>query len=266
MTEPLSSPELSLVCRRAALPRPFLSRRFPRRIFGFLLPRHQNRSPQSNQQHSPHHRKRNVHGNPYPALANHFPADKNQHHRQPLIQESQPVDDSRQQKIQRAQAKNRQHVRRVHDERVARNSKNRGNRIHRQRHVRNFHNQQHEKQRRCEKLSAVARKELFALIFTHQAQVFAREADHPAFLRMHIHMFEKHPDSRVHQESPSKYSTQEKCSINCAPTPIMIPRITSAPTTPHSSKRCCSRSSTANARKITRNRNRLSTLSAFSIK
>ena len=54
--------------------------------------------------------------------------------------------------------------------------------------------------------------------------------------------------------------------MSSAPTPIKIPRITSAPTTPHSSKRCCKRSSTANARKITRKRNKLSTLRAFSIR
>src|SRR5260370_26143849 len=65
------------------------------------------------------------------------------------------------------------------------------------------------------------------------------------------------------RNAPSTYITQEKCLINSAPSAIITPRMASAPTTPHSRRRCCRRSSTANARKITRKRNRLSTLRFF---
>src|SRR6266851_499759 len=39
--------------------------------------------------------------------------------------------------------------------------------------------------------------------------------------------------------APRMYVTQEKCSINSAPRAIITPRMISAPTTPHSRRRCC---------------------------
>src|SRR5580692_2227488 len=67
------------------------------------------------------------------------------------------------------------------------------------------------------------------------------------------------------RNAPNTYSTQLNRSIKPAPAAIITPRIANAPTIPHSKMRCCTFSSTLNARKITRNKKRLSTLSAFSM-
>src|ERR1700676_4857574 len=67
------------------------------------------------------------------------------------------------------------------------------------------------------------------------------------------------------RNAPNTYSTQLNRPINPAPAAIIAPRITSAPRIPHSRMRCCTFSSTVNARKITKNRKRLSTLRAFSM-
>src|SRR5213080_1669353 len=88
----------------------------------FLLSWDQDRSQQSNQQYSPHNAKRYGLGNVHPLFADHFSPDKNQDDRQSLIQEAQTVDDSRQQKVQRPKPQNREHIRCVHNERIASNA------------------------------------------------------------------------------------------------------------------------------------------------
>src|SRR5213080_1669350 len=112
----------------------------------FLLSWDQDRSQQSNQQYSPHNAKRYGLGNVHPLFADHFSPDKNQDDRQSLIQEAQTVDDSRQQKVQRPKPQNREHIRCVHNERIASNAEHRADGVHGQLGVRNLHHKQNQKQ------------------------------------------------------------------------------------------------------------------------
>src|SRR5437879_10823041 len=112
----------------------------------FLLSWDQDRSQQSNQQYSPHNAKRYRLGNVHPLFADHFSPDKNQDDRQSLIQEAQTVDDSRQQEVQRPKPQNREHIRCVHNERIASTAEHRGEGVHGEREVLNMNHKQYKHQ------------------------------------------------------------------------------------------------------------------------
>ena len=66
----------------------------------------------------------------------HLEADKNQHGCQPILQEMKLVDRSREQKVQRTKAENREDIRREDDQWLFGDSKNGWNRVDRKKNVR----------------------------------------------------------------------------------------------------------------------------------
>src|SRR5207249_1791306 len=167
----------------------------------FLLSWDQDRSQQSNQQYSPHNAKRYGLGNVHPLFADHFSPDKNQDDRQSLIQEAQTVDDSRQQKVQRPKPQNREHIRCVHNERIASNAEHRGDGVHGQRDVRNLHHKQNQKQWSRKQPARIANEETITMILVAYSEMPAREAHDPALLRMNISLVkEEHARTGVDEE------------------------------------------------------------------
>src|SRR5256886_8045088 len=133
--------------------------------------------------------------------ANHFSPNKNQDDRQSLIQEAQTVDDSRQQKIQRPKPQNREHIRCVHNERIASNAEHRGDGVHGQRDVRNLHHKQNQKQWSRKQPARIANEETITMILVAYSEMPAREAHDPALPPMNISLVkEEHARTGVDEE------------------------------------------------------------------
>ena len=77
----------------------------------------------------------------------HLEPHEDQYDRQPVAQHVEPVHGAAQQEVHGAQPENREDVRGIDDQRLARHGENRRHRIHREHHVRGFEQQQHHEQR-----------------------------------------------------------------------------------------------------------------------
>src|SRR5260221_549752 len=107
------------------------------------------------------------------------PADKNENDCQPLIQETQTVDDPRQQEIERSQPQNREHVRSVDNKGILGNAKHRGDGVDSQSHVGDLDDEKNEKQRRSEQLARMAHEKMLAVVVMTYTKMLAGKAENP---------------------------------------------------------------------------------------
>src|SRR5690606_32809509 len=78
----------------------------------------------------------------------HLYPDKDQDHRQAILQQREAVGEIREQEVHRAQTEDREYVRGQHDEGIGRHRKDRRNAVDRKNQIGDLHQHQHQKQRR----------------------------------------------------------------------------------------------------------------------
>src|SRR5215469_15135385 len=136
-----------------------------------------------------------------PRLGNQFYADEDQNQRQAGAQIAEIVQQAHQQEIKSSQSQDGEYVRRVNDERVAGNAKDRGDGINGKSHVGEFDDEQNEDQRRAEELPVLSHEEAGAVILLGEAEMFAGKAKNGVFFVVYgLFAPPEHVQARVHEK------------------------------------------------------------------
>src|SRR4029077_6484999 len=121
-----------------------------------------------------------------PGLGQHFPSDEYQYRGKAGIEETEIRQGPSQKKIKCPQPQNGADVRGVHDEWIARDSKNRRNGIHRKNQIADFNNEQRQEERCNHPAPALFDKKSLLLLLLRDGKNSARPAQNGILLGVKI--------------------------------------------------------------------------------